>query len=257
MSKIIKPQNITAEDMKHAQVLWDFCNITDDVDMTNDNHKSDYIIALGSLHMKEVAERCAELYEHGLAPKIISSGGVKRTHAIAGNRVYDFEADIMTHYMKAAGVPEEDIINERLSKHTGGNYLRSDTIIRTIDPTNKTPKIIAVSRPFVAIRAYLTAPAQTPHFRARLTTFRAEFNQFMKQQNHDEKIHIIEQMMGTINRVSDYPYLKLQIYKAVPENVRLSLESLVSRGYEADYLRKPKLIARDRLRSPKPTKLTP
>lgn len=242
---------ITEKDMVLAEILWNFCDVTDDIDIINDNHKSDYILALGSLHMKEVAERSAQLYHQGMAPKIISSGGVKRTHIIGGSSICAYEADIMTHYMKAAGVPQAHIINERFSKHTGGNYVEADKIIKTTDPLNKKPKIIGVSRPFVAIRAYLTAPAQTPHFQARLTTFRAEFNTFMAQQNIDEKRHIIEQMMGTVNRVADYPYLGLQIYKHIPNDIKETVNLLLKSGFKPDYCRKPKLVARDNNKSRK------
>lgn len=79
---------------------------------------ADMVLAFGNSRFEPVAKRAAALYHEGLAPVIVSSGGVE-THT--GQN----EAMAMRHIMRRAGVPDSAIVVEDRATNTMENVIFS------------------------------------------------------------------------------------------------------------------------------------
>ncbi|MEW9671317.1 YdcF family protein [Ammoniphilus sp. 3BR4] len=85
--------------------------------------KSDVIIVLGGETQGERTERAVELYQNGLAPRLLFSDGTSlswRTKAV----------DEMTALATKLGVPERDIYNEESSRSTYENALYTKEVLQ-------------------------------------------------------------------------------------------------------------------------------
>lgn len=94
-----------------------------------------------------VAHRAAELYMAGIAPMIITTGGVP----------YDAqrcEADAFADRLLELGVPADHVVRERDSRHTGENVVLGTRALRSaIGPIRS---LVAVCWPFAARRCLAT-----------------------------------------------------------------------------------------------------
>ena len=91
--------------------------------------KSDLIIVVGG-SFPQLAEKAAELYNDGFAPKVMAGGGFSvKSGCFAGvkdkadiyNKNYKTECDFYTDVLLHNGVPECDILREDKSGHTREN----------------------------------------------------------------------------------------------------------------------------------------
>jgi len=112
--------------------------------------KSDLIIVLGnkveesgipSKRLQHRLNKSYELFQAGLAPTIIVSGGI-------GKEGFD-EAEIMANYLMEKGIPKEKIIRDNQGVTTYASALNS----RSIMNQNNTYSIIVVSQYFHLLRS--------------------------------------------------------------------------------------------------------
>ncbi|RXT05216.1 YdcF family protein [Ammoniphilus sp. CFH 90114] len=97
---------------------------------TSEGVKSDCLIVLGaavwngkpSPAMRERLDVAIELYQNGMAPRIIVSGGV-------GRGEYS-EAEVMRDYLAKQGVPQEDVLIEDRSTSTWENLTFSQDVMK-------------------------------------------------------------------------------------------------------------------------------
>lgn len=124
--------------------------------------RSDAILCFGSGH-EAVPEIAAALYRRGLAPVVLTTGGV-----VAGGRRSpspggECEADAFADRLVALGVPDRVVLRERRSTNTGENiaFALADLEARGTVPRS----IIGVAWPLVARRIRATAARQRPDLR--------------------------------------------------------------------------------------------
>lgn len=111
-----------------------FDRITDFIFRSDRLEKSDFIFIPGSGY-GELAQKAAELYQKGLAPKVIVSGKYSILHqrfqgavspAEYQERAFETESDFLKQVLLDDGVREEDIIQEKEAAFTYENaiYIR-------------------------------------------------------------------------------------------------------------------------------------
>src|ERR1700742_2153827 len=110
---------INQQELAEARKLWDYHH------MHHIPEVSDCILVLGSVDLR-VADRGAELYQQGLAPYIIFSGGLG---AVTRQKWSESEADQMARIALDRGVPSEAIFTENQSTNTGENILFTQKLL--------------------------------------------------------------------------------------------------------------------------------
>lgn len=100
---------------------------------------ADLILVLGGKH-KERAEKAAELYQQGLAPRILIVGGDARATQVP-------EAEALRQHCVALGVPDEAIWTETRSVRTLEHVLAATRIIAERLGWDRVRRILCVSAP--------------------------------------------------------------------------------------------------------------
>lgn len=210
---------ITAEIELLARCLWDYHH------MHHSPEQADAILALGS-HDLRVATRAAELYQEGLAPYIIFSGGLGN---LTSGIWKEPEADQFAAIAIKQGVPANKIFIENRSTNTGENILFTQVLLKEkgMDPQ----KLIVVQKPYMERRTFATVKKIWPDKQIIVTSPKLSFEDYPVADIPLEKvIHI---MVGDLQRIKLYPSRGFQIHQNIPENVWQAYERLVALGFDA------------------------
>ena len=200
-----------------AKKLWDYHHL---------NHileKADCILALGS-HDLRVAERAADIYRGGWAPRIVFSGGL-------GNLTQHIwtepEADQFARIAEQRGVPKKDILIENKSTNTGENILFTQQLLKEkkLDPGS----FILVQKPYMERRSYATFKKHWPEKKLCVNSPQLSFEEYITEEIPAEKV--INIMVGDLQRIKIYPAKGFQIYQEIPQDVWSAYEELIELGY--------------------------
>jgi uncharacterized SAM-binding protein YcdF (DUF218 family) len=128
-----------------------FNSIAEFVFVENKISKSDIILIPGGSHV-ELANKAAELYHKGMAPLILTSGGINP-------KLTDFnnEAEFLNRKLIELNIPPEVILNETRATNTFENAKYSKDLL--ISRKIKADKIIIVCKSFHSRRVLLTYSA--------------------------------------------------------------------------------------------------
>ena len=211
----------------NAQILWDYLTIGEDV------KPATFILTLGNRYMRECAERSADLFHNGFGDFIVVTGGVKHTVNYKGKKVTDTEANILRRYLIDLDVPEEKIILENKARTTGCNFVQTRALLKEFNIKART--LIAVTKPYIERRALATSQRQTPLFDTQVTSFDEDLKTFYLRLPQDEREELINELVGTINRIHDYPHLGFQTHQYVPPHVEKAKKALEELGYKGNY----------------------
>lgn len=209
---------ITSETISLAKKLWDYHHVNHTLE------KVDCILVLGS-HDLRVAERAAELYLQGWAPKIIFSGGL-------GRLTLDLwkvsEAEQFAALAEKMGVSKEAILIESRSTNTGENILFTQQLLKE---KNLNPQsFIVVQKPYMERRSFATFKKHWPEKKLIVTSPQISFEDYPYKQISIE--HLINLMVGDMQRIKLYAENGFQIYQEIPADVWLAYEKLVEFGYK-------------------------
>ena len=206
-----------AETNRLARLVWDYHHM---------NHTlcaSDCILVQGS-HDLRVAQRGAELFLSGLAPRIVFSGGLGN---LTSGMWDEPEAVKFSRVAIEMGVPDSAILLESRSTNTGENvhYTRALLQEKGIDPQS----FILVQKPYMERRTYATFRKVWPEKEARVTSPQIDFEDYATASiSLEAVIHI---MVGDLQRIRIYPDRGFQIPQEIPEEVWSAYQELVRRGY--------------------------
>ncbi|MES2875399.1 MAG: YdcF family protein [Bacteroidota bacterium] len=205
------------EEIHLAKILWDYHHVNHQLE------KSDCILVLGS-HDTRVADRGAELYLQGYAPLLIFSGGL-------GNftqGVWDEpEADKFAKIALTLGVPEEAILVENKSTNTGENIRFTQKLLSEsgLDPQN----FIVVQKPYMERRSLATFKKNWPDKALLVTSPQISLDDYPNEEIPMRML--INNMVGDLQRIKEYPEKGYQIYQEIPVEVWEAYEKLVELGY--------------------------
>jgi uncharacterized SAM-binding protein YcdF (DUF218 family) len=209
MERAVSPAVLQA-----ARTLWNFHLIYDELSGV------DLVIGLGSYDLR-VADRCAELFHQRLAQRVLFTG--KSGNWTGG--LYDgTEADAFAARSRELGVPEGSITIEPRATNIGENIRFSRAMAGT-----DVRRIIIVTKPQTQRRAYATARAQWPEVEALVT---APLTCFVDQPIDAYPLEMfINEMVGDVQRIRDYPSKGFQIAQSIPASVADAFDFLVKEGY--------------------------
>jgi uncharacterized SAM-binding protein YcdF (DUF218 family) len=209
---------ITEKVLVEARKLWDYHH------MHHTPAESDCILVLGSVDLR-VADRGAELYQQGLAPFIIFSGGLG---AITRQKWNESEADQMARIALDRGVPSEAIFIENQSTNTGENILFTQRLLaeKGLNPQS----FLLVQKPYMERRSYATFKKHWPEKDLLVTSPQLSFDEYA---NDDVPLEqVINLMVGDLQRIRIYPAKGFQIPQDIPDAVWASYEKLVEYGFD-------------------------
>ncbi|MGH6762164.1 MAG: YdcF family protein [Phyllobacterium sp.] len=203
---------MTIEDA--ARLLWNYHRIDDKLS------PADAIIGLGSYDLR-VADRCAELFLHGLAPQLLFTGK-------SGNWTQGLyqasEAEAFAERAIELGVPRHSILIEPRATNIGENIRFSR------DMLDDAKRVMIVTKPQTQRRAFATVKKQWPEITALVTAPQIDF---AEQPTRDYPVaRLINEMVGDIQRIQTYPARGFQIEQALPEEVIAAYEFLIGRGFD-------------------------
>ncbi|MER5359156.1 YdcF family protein [Streptomyces sp. NPDC002785] len=210
-------KTITEQQWHQAKMIWDHHQ------MHHTPRPVDVAIGLGS-HDLGVATATAELYQAGLFPTLVFTGGNSPTTRVR------FPRGEAVHYREHAinlGVPESAILLEPNAANTGQNITLSRQVLADAGLTPAT--VLLVSKPYMERRSYATARKLWPEVEIVCASEPLEFDDYLKSIG-DEKL-VVDMLVGDLQRVIEYPKLGFAIEQDVPEDVHAAYTALIRDGF--------------------------
>ena len=208
-------------DWQLASKIWDYHKL---------NHAlepADAILVLCS-HDERVAERSVELFEAGLAPLVIFSGGAG---AITKQLWREPEAERFARIAIAAGVPKESILTETKSSNTGENVRFTRQMLDALGL--ELQKFLLVQKPYMERRSYATFRKLWPEKDVIVTSPQISFEDYLRNYANSalSREDVISIMVGDLQRIRLYPARGFQIEQEVPADVVAAFDELVTAGF--------------------------
>jgi uncharacterized SAM-binding protein YcdF (DUF218 family) len=204
----------------YAKILWEY------LQLHGAPIKSDIIFCLCS-HDIRVAKRAAQLMLNGLGDYLVFSGGVGKLTEGMFNKS---EAEVFADIAKQMGVQGEKIITETKSTNTGENVRFTFFLLK--ERNIKVDTILLVQKPYMERRTYATFKKQWPNPNTviHVTSPQIGYEEYMKG-GSISKDHILNVMVGDMQRIHEYPKQGFQIEQDIPNDVWRAYEELIKLGF--------------------------
>ncbi len=181
--------------------------------------KADLIIGFGHFDLR-IPEQCAALFENGLAPKILFTGGIGAGSADFKNaEAVEFLNHLKNKYSE---INMEDVLIESTSTNTGDNLKFSIEILKAKGLFESLKRIILVATPTRQLRVFLTAKKYFPKVELINLPPSSSF-EIDKQLNEVKAIDFEEHLLGELDRIQKYPKMGFACSTEIP----IAFESLM------------------------------
>ncbi len=206
-----------------ATILWNYNNLQQPL------KKSDCILVLGNFDIR-TAQYGAKLFIEGYAPLMVFSGNKSESN----RNLWEVpEARVFANEAMHLGVPKDKILLEEKATNTGENILFTKQLLE--EKGLNIESFIVVQKPFMLRRVYTTFLKQWPGKEIIMSAPQLSFEEYP---NHVlSKNYIINILVGDTQRIKLYPEKGFQISQEIPEEVWLTYEELVKRGYSEHVLK--------------------
>lgn len=208
--------------LTHLQVLWDYLKLHQPVE------KADVIVGFGNFNTG-IAQRAAQLYLDGYAPKILFTGGLGRN---TEGLLPEPEAVRFGKVAQEMGVPEEDILLEDKSSNTAENILFTRSLLEEKHIPHQ--RILGVHQPFMERRIWAAMGAYWPEQAFRVTSPLVDIPQYLadaREQGITENA-AVSVIVGDFQRMELYAQKGWQIPQRIPEEAWEAFHALVRLGFD-------------------------
>ena len=213
---------ITDEQWRDAERIWDYHQ------MGHELRPVDAAIGLGS-HDLGVATFAAELYQAGLFPLLVFSGGNSPTTAARFPRG---EAVHYREHAMALGVPDNAVLVEPKAANTGQNVSLSRALLA--ERGHAPSSILLISKPYMERRAYATCRKVWPEVEVVCASEPLKFDDYVRSIG-DGKL-VVDMLVGDLQRVVEYPKQGFAVEQDVPADVLGAYDRLVEAGFDSRLL---------------------
>jgi uncharacterized SAM-binding protein YcdF (DUF218 family) len=201
--------------LNHASTLWRF--LSQGARALPD---SDLIVACGSYDLR-VCDHACDLLQQGVAPQMLLTGG---TGNWTRHLWQETEAEQFAARARSRGVAESQLLLEPLA----GNFAENIAFARKLCPDVR--RVTFVTKPNSILRVYQTVPIQWPGIEAAVDAptlaFPAEIS------NQIGVLGVIDEMVGDIHRLLEYPARGYQRPLPVPDEVQDAWRALIRLGFD-------------------------
>ena len=215
-------ESITEQDLKQAEVLWDFMKEQQPLE------KSQAIVGLGSFDSR-VAVHCAQLFLEGWADFIVFTGGIAHQHDLAKTSWGRPEAEVFAEIAMKEGVPEEKIIQEVAATNTGENFELTEALLE--QQGIRLESAIVVSKPYMGKRSLATGKKRWPNKNLVFSSENIDFYDYLEVCESPSGV-VINIMMGDFQRLGLYAEKGFQIPIEIPSEAQAAMHKLKERGFD-------------------------
>lgn len=202
-----------SETILHAEKLWNYLASFECKD------QCDAIVVCCSYDLR-VCDYACELIQSGISGRLVFSGKTGHWTRMLWNVP---EARAFWERARNLGIDENIVILEEHATNIGENIAKSKALI----PDAKA--VTFVTKPNTLLRVKLAAPMQWPEVRAYTSC--PDINFPADISNIVGLFGLINEMVGDIERILEYPKLGYQVEHAFPSEVIESWEYLKRRGF--------------------------
>lgn len=213
---------VSDADWAAARAIWEYHQLHHKLRPTSAG------IGLGS-HDLGVAILAAELYHRGLFPVLVFSGATSATTAA---RFPDGEAIAFRNKATELGVPERAILLEPRARNTGENITFSREVLH--DRGISVGSVTLVSMPGMERRAYATCRKVWPEVDIVCASQHVAFDDYVR--GFGDPHLVIDDLVGDLQRVIEYPRLGFAVAQDVPDVVRAAYQHLRGSGFTSRVL---------------------
>ncbi len=206
-----------------TQILWDYHH------MHHELKPADCLFVLGNSDIR-TADRAVELYDQGLAPLVLVTGGAGR---FTKDMFTESEASVFAKRMVSKGVPARVILQEDRSTNTGDNFVMG--MRRLAEMGYMAQSLIVVTKPYMERRAYATGMKQLAGVTMQMASPEISWEDYPTDELPRDKV--INIMVGDLQRIIEYPKLGFQIEQDVPTEARAAMEYLIAQGYDQSLIK--------------------
>jgi len=207
--------------LRHARRLWDYLS------SCRGRATCDVVAVLCSYDLRVCDHACA-LIRQGLAQRLLLSGR-------SGNwtrHIWDRpEAQVFLERATTNGLPESAILLEEQATNFGEN------IANTRQKVPGAGAITFVTKPNSILRVALTVPVRWPGLAAWVDCPDIEFPDGVS--NVVGILGVIDEMVGDIHRIIEYPARGFQAAHELPEDIVDSWRYLIAQGFKGHLLPGP------------------
>jgi uncharacterized SAM-binding protein YcdF (DUF218 family) len=205
---------------KAIETVWDYMRLV------HDPAPSDAILVLGSFDV-EAASVGALLWQAGIAPVIIMSGGIAHVGGLLETGWDRSEAEVFADHAVERGVPRESILIEDKAQNTGENFSLSRRVAAAAGIEPK--RLTVVAKPYMTRRGWATGRRVWPEPELRMWCEDADAHAYLAR-DRDPRRTILA-MVGDLHRIMVYPALGFSEPQDVPPEVLRAVGRLVEAGY--------------------------
>jgi uncharacterized SAM-binding protein YcdF (DUF218 family) len=199
-------------------ILWEYLRLGAALE------RREAIVAFGGRDLR-VADRAAQLWLDGWAPRLVLSGGLGYyTRKIW----HEPEAHKFRRVAIERGVDPDAILIEDRSRNSGENVIRTRELLEQHGITLRSA--ICVQKPYLERRLLLTLKKQWPTCDFLLTSPPILYEHYP----HPDVIdfdELINELVGQVDRVERYPSRGFTEKDEVPEEVQVAKSHLMELGY--------------------------
>ncbi|WP_308191773.1 YdcF family protein [Kitasatospora humi] len=163
----------------------------------------------------------AELYHRGLFPTVVFSGARNR---VRPELFPQGEAVRFRERALELGVPETAVLLEPRATNTGENIRFSRALLPGVR------SVLLISMPTMERRAYATCRKLWPEVEVLCASAPRELGEYLAAVGDEG--HVIDMLVGEVQRVIEYPERGFTIEQPVPEEVRAAYLRLRRAGFD-------------------------
>ena len=211
---------MTEEVLADAEIVWRF------MQLGHAPMAADLMLVFGTNDLR-VATFAADLFHQGLAPLVLTTGGIAHHGDLLATPWDRPEALVFAEEMMTRGVPADRIVVEPCATNTAENVRLARAMVETrgLRPCNA----LAVVKPFMQRRVLATMAVHWREVPFSLASWQTTFAGYCTPELTQDKVLNI--MLGDLQRLWVYAERGWSAPQPTPDAVREAFERLVAAGY--------------------------
>lgn len=218
-------KTLPAETLELAEAVWRY------MQLGHTPRAADLMLVFGT-NDERVASHAASLYHQGLAPRVITTGGIAHQGDLLATPWPRPEAEVFAEEMMRLGVPREAIMLEPAASNTKENVLLAKALVADGAPVRS---VLCVVKPFMQRRVSATMAVHWPEMPFSLATWETTFADYCREPDlgAEKTLNIL---LGDLQRLWVYGERGWAApHPATPE-VREAFDRLVASGFNRHLL---------------------